>query len=352
MLKNFNKPVEFIHSVNELIWNQKQIGIIYECFKHNVLIHVYGRSIYGRDQLMEDVIDLLAGFPDLQRRTEEIIWAVDGKDGLYVSERWSWTGHAKGYTIYGEPTGKEVSCNGITNYYIHNGYIIEVWHTEDAISIPGQMEIKEDDAVKHLLDSGRYPFFSNPTSGENVRLKGEFPPEDFGENNGRFSDIEYLVRKNMYDIYNRRMFGMIKNWFHQEFAYHGPNGREIVQDADLYVQDKLALFQVFPDLCIQMNDFYYLFDTERKQYYVAYRWTIIGTHYGRGMYGSATGKRIYLPGITHQVIKDDKVLEEWTSYDELSLKCELFAANYFREQHEKIEIFGEKSSFDNENFGG
>lgn len=352
MLNNFNNPVEFVNSLNDQIWNQKQIGTIYDCFKHNVLVHVYGRTIYGRDQVMEDVIDLLAGFPDMERKSDQFIWALDGKNGYYVSERWSWTAHAKGYTVYGAPSGKKVSCFGITNYYIYNGYVVEMWYTEDSISIPGQLQIEEEEAIKLLLDLNVYPSYSGVTSGENVRLQGEFPPEEFGENNGRFRDVEYLVRMNVYNIYNRRMLGTINDYLRQEFVYHGPNGREIIKDRELYIQDRLSVLQAFPDLSLQVHDFYAIFDTEREQQYVAYRWTMTGTHGGKGVYRKAAGKRIYLPGITHLVLEDDKVLEQWTSFDELALKCELYAAVNMRKKQEEQETQGIKQDFENGISGG
>lgn len=352
MLENVKHPVDYIQSLNKLIWNEKQIGTIYECFKHNVLVHVYGRSIYGRDQLMEEVVDLMAGFPDMQRQSEKIIWAVDGKSGFHVSERFTWTGHAKGYTVYGAPSGAEVSVSGIANYYIHNGYIAEMWYTEDAIRIPGQLGIDLLDALEMLTDISGHASFSGRTSGENVRLNGEFPPEEFGENNGRFSDTEYFVRKNIHDIFNRRMLGQVREFFHRDFVYHGPNGREFQADADAYIQDKLSLLQAFPDLSVRVHDFYSLYDPEKKQYDTACRFTILGTHSGNGIFGRATGKRIYLPGITQQTVKNEKVTEQWTSFDELSLRCELYAAGADVRTREQEAAPDTENRTDNERTGG
>lgn len=335
MLENVKHPVDFIHAMNELIWNEKQIGVIYECFKHNVLIHVYGQNIYGRDQLMEEVVNLLAGFPDMKKKAEKIVWAVDGSSGFHVSERFTWTGHANGYTAYGAPNGAEVSVSGITNYYILNGTVAEVWHTEDRISIPEQMGIDLKDALGMITDAGEQIRFAEMTSGENVRLRSEFPPEEFGENNGRYSETEYLVRKNMHDIYNRRMLGQAKEYFHRDFVCHGPDRREIRADLSGYMQDKLAFLQAFPDLSLQVNDFYALYDPEKKQYDAACRFTMLGTHSGNGIFGTATGKRIYLPGIIHQTVKNGKVLEQWTCFDELALRCDLYAAGSYERAHKQ-----------------
>lgn len=43
-----------------------------------------------------------------------------------------------------------------------------------------------------------------------ISLIRQFPPEAFGENNGRFLEIEYLVRKNYHDIFNMRRFQRFK----------------------------------------------------------------------------------------------------------------------------------------------
>jgi predicted ester cyclase len=52
---------------------------------------------------------------------------------------------------------------------------------------------------------------------------------------------------------------------------------------------------------------------------VMVRWNIQGTHRGPGFYGAPTGKRVYLLGISHLLVQNGRIREEWMIYDEFAL---------------------------------
>ena len=43
-----------------------------------------------------------------------------------------------------------------------------------------------------------------------------------------------------------------------------------------------------------------------------------------GIYGAPTGKRVRIPGITHQHVRDGRFVAEWTVFDELALMAQLY----------------------------
>ena len=57
---------------------------------------------------------------------------------------------------------------------------------------------------------------------------------------------------------------------------------------------------------------------------VVTRWTIRGTHQGEvEEFGPPTGRQVEIQGITIHRIEDGKIVEEWNSWDNMSLMQQL-----------------------------
>jgi len=56
-----------------------------------------------------------------------------------------------------------------------------------------------------------------------------------------------------------------------------------------------------------------------KGWRVALRWRMQGTHTGFGNYGEPTGQRINILGISHMLIQDERIQQEWMLFDEFAL---------------------------------
>ena len=327
----FMDPVDYIVKCTYEIWDQKGIGEIYRYYKHNALVHTSDGDTYGRDRVIENCLIKMAGYPDIRDYIDDVIWAPDGNGGFHTSMRWTWTAHNTGYSIYGPPTGKPVTVWGIANCYIKSNYIVEEWVTYNEISLIRQLGFDPEALLEASANQAASAAVETGTHGEVERLNGQFPPEPFGENNGRYSDIEYFVRKNYHDIFNLRLLQRFHENYAPNYLYPGPSDREISGLGD-FLQDQLNLFQAFPDLGIHVDDFYCLKDSQRDEYRCATRWTILGTHKGIGIYGPATGVRAVITGITHHLVRDGKFVEEWTIYDEMAIRRKILQARRKAEQ--------------------
>jgi predicted ester cyclase len=82
---------------------------------------------HGRQDVRAMARALLATFPDLGMRVDEVYWMGNDRDGYRVSVRWSAEGTHRGYALYGEPTQRRVSLWGIDQLYVTDGQITEDW---------------------------------------------------------------------------------------------------------------------------------------------------------------------------------------------------------------------------------
>jgi len=70
----------------------------------------------------------------------------------------------------------------------------------------------------------------------------------------------------------------------------------------------------FPDIALTVDHVCSTGNAE-DGYRIATRWTMMGTHSGQGIYGKPTGKRIRIMGTSHQLLKQEKMVQEWRLFD-------------------------------------
>jgi predicted ester cyclase len=118
------------------------------------------------------------------------------------------------------------------------------------------------------------------------------------------------------EIVNQKNPDLIEECYPPDFVWHGPD-----QDIRGYEQAKqlsYTFLTAFPDA--QITDEDVIAEGEK----VVRRYTTHATHQGETeMFGPPTGRQIELKGITIHRIEGGKIVEEWESYDNLSMMKQL-----------------------------
>jgi len=119
-----------------------------------------------------------------------------------------------------------------------------------------------------------------------------------------------------WEIVNQRNPDLIEEFYPSDFVWHEPD-----RDVQGYEQAKQfvsSFLKGFPDINISVED------TIAEGDQVVSRYTIRGTHQGETEeFGPPTGKQMELGGITIHRFEDGKIVEEWESYDNLSVLQQL-----------------------------
>lgn len=109
-------------------YNRRDLSAIDRAYAHDVRWHgASGREGVGRSEVRAMARSLLATFPDLALRVEEVFWMGNDTDGHSASVRWSAAGTHRGHGLYGAPTGRRVHLWGISQVYLRGGYVVEEW---------------------------------------------------------------------------------------------------------------------------------------------------------------------------------------------------------------------------------
>ena len=160
--------------------------------------------------------------------------------------------------------------------------------------------------------------------GENRRLLGQYPPEAEADISIANTELETKTLRWLHEAFNKRMFGIMKEIYAPTVQYHGPLLREITGAAGVLHQ-YLGLIGSIPDAAF-MPQHICSVECEEGGTKVAVRWLMEGHHLGYGILkslGPPTGKSLRVMGISHFHYKNDKILEEWTLYDEMSLLMQI-----------------------------
>ena len=161
--------------------------------------------------------------------------------------------------------------------------------------------------------------------GENRRLLGQYPPEAEADTSIAKTELEAETLRWLHEVFNKRMFGKIKDVYAPTVQYHGPMMKELYGVAAVTHQH-LGLIGSLPDASYAPQ---YICSTPSEEggTKVAVRWVMEGHHLGYGILQSLgehpTGKRVQVMGMTHYHYKNGRIVDEWNVYDELSLLAQV-----------------------------
>lgn len=316
--------VDYIVRVTHRIWEEKAIGLIYDTYASNVIIHTTEGTTYSRDKVVADTARTISAYPDLRSPAQDVIWTGNDKDGFHSSHRAIFMATNNGYSAYGPPTGRRVARGVIAHCLVKENRIVEEWLTRDELATVRQLGYDQIELARRIAARDAAAGVRNPaleSTGEVDRVMGQTTPAPLPGLSQDF-EVENFVRRVLHEIWNWRMVNKIRDYYVPTYEGYASTNRELYGLGDLsaYI---LGLIAAFPDLVMNVDWVGYLGDAQ-KGYRVAVRWTIQGTHLGFGHYGEPSGKRIKLLGNTHYFIEHGKIVKEWTLFDEFALLKQIY----------------------------
>ncbi len=318
--------VDYIVKITHRIWEEKGIGLIYDTYQHNVSVWTTEGLTYGREAVVEGTLRTQAAFPDVRLYADDVIWTGDDEEGFHTSHRITWVAHNTGYSIYGPPTGRKIVRRGIANCFVKENRIVEEWIARDEMSLVQQLGLDIWELLPKLVPADAAQAITEDVYGEMKRQVGQNPPQPWPEKSGGF-DIDDFIRGSYHEIWNRRRLDRIVQRYADYYLCHAPSSRELIGLGD-YTAFVLMLLGTFPDAALTIDHLYWM-GNDQDGFRVMARWNLQGTHQGPGPYGTPTGRRVYLMGISHHAVKDGQFVEEWTCFDEVALLKQLYVPPEF-----------------------
>ncbi|RII16084.1 SnoaL-like polyketide cyclase [Streptomyces sp. YIM 130001] len=315
--------IDYIVRITHEIWEEKNIGYIYDTYRHNSRVIDDSGLQYGRDKIVADTVHTINAFPDVRLYADELVWAGDDVTGFHTSHRTVIVGHNTGYSKYGPPTGRRIAVWCIANCVALENEIYEehvIYNNSSMLMQLGydlRTKAREMGNAAAALDSLRDARF-----GEAERVLGQGKPAHLPDLPEDRFDPETFLRHTYHYVWNWRNLSRIEHAYAPGLRYYGPSGREFYGRGE-YKSFILSLLATFPDLALNVDDVYYM-GNDDEGYLTSIRWSAVATHRGYGLYGRPTGRRVHLWGICQQRIRDGVIHEEWMMFNEFEVMQQIY----------------------------
>lgn len=313
--------VDYIVRITHRIWEEKDIGYIYDTYAHDSMVWDDFGLTSGRDKVVAHTAGTINAFPDIRILADEVIWAGSEASAFHSSHRTQIFGTNTGYSQYGAPTGRRVQFWCMANCVMKDNEIFYEHVVYDFAQLISQLGLDVVETAKQFARANATDLPKDFLASEPARLKGQGKPERMAPKRDFGDDPEPFVRAALHNIWNRRDFSEMDRVYHPSVLTQATAGRVFhgVGQLRSFLLSQLAML---PDLVHTVDDLYWM-GNPRDGFLVAIRWSLQGTHRGMGPYGEPTGREVNLWGITHWVIEGGVVTKEWTMFNEFGVLMQI-----------------------------
>ncbi len=315
--ETYTDIVDFIVRATHKVWEEKDVGYIYDLYSQRCTVRDDAGILWGRDKVIENTIQALNAFPDFRGLAQDVIWAGDDEVGFHTSHRAVVKGTNTGYSHYGPPTNRPVSYWLIANCVTIANEIFDEWVLYNTSSQLQQLGFDLRQMARELGNRRDWGSLNDRRFGEAERLLGQGKPPHMPPKPGDGFDVDDFLRRMYHDVWNWRMLGKIRAAYAPHVRFYGPTDR-VGYGRGEYQSFVLSLLAMFPDLAFTVDDLYWM-GNDQDGYATSTRWSLVGTHTGPGVYGPPTGRRIYMWGITQHTIQNGRITEEWAMFNEFDV---------------------------------
>lgn len=323
--------VDYIVRCTHRIWDERNVGLIYTHYAANAIVHSSLGTSYSREEVIQATIRRIAEDPTRNGFASQVIWTGDDRRGFYTSHLVTSVGRHTEAGAYGPPTGRRWVARTVADCLIYRNRVYREWLVRDNMAHVRQLGLDPHPIAEKMartqLASGRGKF----DVGEDLRMIGQYPPGLRADTSAARSETERRCVEWMHQIYNRRMFGLIREIYAPQVQWHGPGTTELYGIASV-MQAVIKLVAMITDAQFVVHHVCSTPNSVEGGEKVAIRWIMRGHHLGHGSLGAPTGHGLFVMGMTHLHVVDGRIVEEWTLYDELAMLAQIKLAEMIAEK--------------------
>ncbi|MFD4754324.1 ester cyclase [Streptomyces sp. NPDC058426] len=309
---------EYINVWTDRIWQDRGVGLIRDCYAPEVVVHGAGGTVTGVEPVVHGTLQRITSFPDRIGGAEDIIWEARGEDAFISSHRALHTGSHGGHSVYGPPTGRSFAFRGIAHCLVRDGWFVEEWLVRDEYQLVRSLGLDPAEAAAGLAarGGGARPTAQDP--GADLLATGVS-----GARPAAHREECELVLTQFHELWNQCYLDRTERFFAPDVRCHTTRTRTL-QGTAQHRDEVISLLGSLPDAQVTVLDLAAHTEPGRGTR-VAAVWRLEGHYSGVPAYGPPTGRPVSLLGISHYLVRDGRIAEEWRVYDELALLVQLAA---------------------------
>lgn len=318
----YRNIIDYIVRITHKIWEEKDIGYIYETYSHDCRVWDDIGLQYGREKIVADTVHTNNAIPDVRLVADEVIWAGNEDVGFHTSHRTMILGTNTGYSRFGPPSNQPLRLLCVANCVARENEIFDEHVAYDTAALVQQMGLNiSETARKVAAERITGPFAPNFAASDSSRHNGQSFPARPKIPDSVDGNVREFVQAAFDSIWNRRDFSSMDRVYAADIVFEGSTNR-VYKGVGQLRSHILSMVAMFPNIQITVDDIYWM-GNARDGYLAAVRWGGVGVHRGNGIYGTPTNKECHIWGITQWQIKDNKVQKEWTVFNEFGILMQI-----------------------------
>ncbi|SHH79008.1 ester cyclase [Clostridium grantii] len=313
--------VDYILKITHEIWEEKGIGVIYDTYSNDVQLHLSSQTLAGIQGVIKGTLETLHAFPDRKLIGQNVVWAEHYGGALLSSHRIFSTATNLGDSSFGPATGKNISYRTVVDCAVYENRIFEEWLVRDNLWIVEQLGINVHELAKKMaLATKNNPLSLQKDFGIPESMEGQFFPDIY---KAKDSGVGEMIIEMISNVWGRKYINEVKKYYHENAVTHFICNKELNGHDDIQGM-LISLFAAFPNAAVVVDRVSCNEREEKNTWDVAARWRIKGIHEGIGFFGKPSGQKVEFMGINHYTITEDKIKEEWMTFDALDVLRQIY----------------------------
>ena len=310
--------VDYIVRITDEIWADRAMGRIYDTYDSSCVVYSSYGVVRSVEEVMASTAATLNAYPDGEIHHLNVSWKRIDQNEFYTSHLGFSRSTNLGPSAYGPATGRRVGIRFCADCVIRSNRIHTEWLVRDSGAQVRQLGLDAHEVAKKLADS--------PAMEENVvsvptRLDGQVPRRPLGLPT---ETMDGYIREMFHDLWNLRRLDHLGNYYATDIISHSSGGRVAIGLRNLSALI-LQILTSLPDAMIEVQHICHSEETDGV--IVSVRWTIYGTTKKGGFLGDTPeGKPVAMMGMSHLRFAGDKIVEEWTLFDEVGILLAAYRA--------------------------
>ena len=311
--------VDYILGITFEIWEEGRVDLIDQYYGPDTVVYSLDGITRGSKAMIDGTRAMLAAFPDRLLLGDDVIGKGDSHDG-YSSHRVLSPMTNRGDSMWGPATGKSIRIMNMADCVVEEGVITLEWLARDNLALTQQLGFDITDSAR-LIASQRTPELSAWFVEETERLSNLAKPVDGVELCSAAADPQQFSQQVLNALWMTGNATTIESAY-APYAVMHRSPIEIISGRSAIAEHYAGLRGAF-DCTAASVDHVAVQPAGAHAVHVAVRWAVCGTHAGEFLGVAATGKPVYIMGVTHRRIVDGRIAVEWTVFDGLGVLSQL-----------------------------
>lgn len=307
--------VDYIVKITHRIWEEKAVGVIYETYGNDCVVHSGDGCSAGVSGVVKNTLATLYAFPDRRLIAEDVVWSEDKPGYFLSSHRIISTATNLGESSFGPATGKKIFFRTIADCACTKNLIYEEWLARDNLWIVEQLGLDVHEVARRM--AAGQP--AKKPMGRDECMEGQLMPRPYRAKDDSAGERTLEL---MHEVYNRKMLDRVCDFYAENAVVHTICNRELVGHDEIQ-GSIIGLLSSFPDARLFV-DRVTCNDYPDGSSHVSARWRLRGLHEGIGAFGEPSGNVVEILGITQFRFEAGRIAEAWEVYDGLDVLRQIY----------------------------